>query len=275
MREEIITIGECDKILPFRISLAGITYPDPGYHIFRKNARNSVIEYVVSGSGTVIRNGCKYHVEKGDVYLLLCGDDMEYFPDGDNLWEKMWCNIEGELPCSLSRLYNIEKICRFRDTECMQFFRQMLDICRLADLSGDEKSRRCAVIFHQIISLLSVGTTENSMVKPEAAVLKNYIDGNIGGEITVKDLAAVIHRCESQTNRIFRSAYGKTPYEYLLTSRISAAKRMLDETELLIREIAYRVGFSDEHYFSSLFKQKTGFSPGKYRKRNNTAHQAS
>ncbi|MBR5569401.1 MAG: AraC family transcriptional regulator [Oscillospiraceae bacterium] len=38
------------------------------------------------------------------------------------------------------------------------------------------------------------------------------------------------------------------------------------ETTHSIRSIANHLGFSDEHYFANVFKQKTGFSPSQYRK---------
>lgn len=267
MREQIIAIGESEKNLPFRISFAGITYPDPDYYIVRKNSSISVIEYVVAGRGTVIRNGVSCQVEKGDVYLLLRGDDVEYFPDEDDPWEKIWCNIDGDLPGVLARLYHIDQQCRFPQADCLDFFRQLLRICQESGLSSNEKNRRCAVVFHQILSQLRAGKAEEDLVSPEAAALKNYIDANLDQPLTIKILAAVIHRSVSQTARIFKAAYGTAPYQYLLDSRLRMAKRMLDETGLLVREVAFRTGFSDEHYFSELFKKKTGCSPGMYRKR--------
>ncbi|MBL7781182.1 MAG: AraC family transcriptional regulator, partial [Saprospiraceae bacterium] len=43
--------------------------------------------------------------------------------------------------------------------------------------------------------------------------------------------------------------------------------QLLLETSLTIGEIATRAGFESEFYFSRIFKKKTGFSPGEYRKR--------
>ena len=267
MREQVITIGESDKSLPFRISLAGITYKDPDYHIIRKNAEISVIEYILDGAGTVIRNGNTYHVGEGDVYLLLAGDDVEYFPDPDNPWGKMWFNIDGDLANNLARLYHVDNQCRFPDAGCLPYFQQTLDICKDTELSSDEKNRRCAVLFHEIISKLHLGREQDMIVSSEAAALKNYMDVRLGQPVHIQNMTKIIHRSQSQVIRIFKAAYGVTPYEYLMNSRIVAAKRMLDETGMLIREIAFRTGFSDEHYFSDLFKRKVGCSPAAYRKR--------
>jgi AraC-like DNA-binding protein len=46
--------------------------------------------------------------------------------------------------------------------------------------------------------------------------------------------------------------------------RIEEAKRLLATSRLSIKEVAARVGFSDSHYFSRIFKQMTGSSPSEF-----------
>jgi AraC-like DNA-binding protein len=46
---------------------------------------------------------------------------------------------------------------------------------------------------------------------------------------------------------------------------VNKAKTILLNTENNVSEIAYDLGFNYPHYFSRLFKQKTGMTPAKYR----------
>lgn len=57
--EHIISFGETfsDQDRPFYIEMAGITYPDPNYHITRKNSYIHCFEYVIKGSGIVTVDG--------------------------------------------------------------------------------------------------------------------------------------------------------------------------------------------------------------------------
>ena len=48
--------------------------------------------------------------------------------------------------------------------------------------------------------------------------------------------------------------------------RLETARLLLRGTALPVREIAFRLCFSDEHYFSSLFRRKTGQTPSAYRR---------
>jgi transcriptional regulator GlxA family with amidase domain len=64
---------------------------------------------------------------------------------------------------------------------------------------------------------------------------------------------------------MLKSEMNTTPYDYLLERRFAQAKSLLQSTNLLIKEIAFRCGFTDEHYFSDLFKRKCGTTPREYR----------
>lgn len=67
--------------------------------------------------------------------------------------------------------------------------------------------------------------------------------------------------------RIFRSATGKTPAQVLIAARIDHAKKLLASSSLNITEIAESLCYRDVFYFSHQFKQRTGMSPGDYRRR--------
>ena len=56
--------------------------------------------------------------------------------------------------------------------------------------------------------------------------------------------------------------------EYLNYERIKKATKLLDDTDLLIKEIADAVGFSDALYFGKVFKKYRLVSPQEYRARN-------
>jgi two-component system response regulator YesN len=47
---------------------------------------------------------------------------------------------------------------------------------------------------------------------------------------------------------------------------MEAAKHILETRSLSVKEIAGEVGFSDEAYFSKVFKRRTGYTPTEYRK---------
>lgn len=54
--------------------------------------------------------------------------------------------------------------------------------------------------------------------------------------------------------------------EFLTQVRLEESERLLSETNLQVREIAARVGYLDEKYYSKLFKKSTGIKPTEYRR---------
>ena len=56
-----------------------------------------------------------------------------------------------------------------------------------------------------------------------------------------------------------------TPHKYLITTRMSNAKFLLKTSQMSVKEIAIRSGFSDESGFCTAFKKQEGMTPNEYR----------
>lgn len=67
---------------------------------------------------------------------------------------------------------------------------------------------------------------------------------------------------------IFSNYSDDTFTEYLTTLRINKACELIMSSDYMVYEIAYKVGYSNPTYFNSVFKKKTGLSPGQYKKKN-------
>jgi two-component system response regulator YesN len=58
---------------------------------------------------------------------------------------------------------------------------------------------------------------------------------------------------------------------YVNRLRVQKAIELLLETTLSLSEITQSVGFGSQQYFTRVFKQETGQTPGEYRKASETA----
>ncbi len=83
---------------------------------------------------------------------------------------------------------------------------------------------------------------------------------------TVSEYARELAVSQKTLSLSVRECSGKTPLA-LINSRIALeAKRLTVFTNLMTKEIAYRLGFDDPSYFLKLFKRETGFLPSDFRK---------
>ena len=80
-------------------------------------------------------------------------------------------------------------------------------------------------------------------------------------------LANELHITKTQLNRKFKAVTGCTVSDEILLRRIEMAKRLLDNENLLVGEIASSCGIDDISYFGAVFKKVTGMTPSQYRKR--------
>ncbi len=93
-----------------------------------------------------------------------------------------------------------------------------------------------------------------------------YIDNNFVGYLAPKELASRFAISYSHLRNIFKEEVGMTINEYINRQKIALAKDYLSNDKMTIKEIAFKVGYEDEHYFMRVFKKFTGTTPKLFRK---------
>jgi AraC-like DNA-binding protein len=79
----------------------------------------------------------------------------------------------------------------------------------------------------------------------------------------VASLAGVSY---SRLRELFKTSRSETLHDFLQRSRLAEARRLLGDTRLTIKEVAARLHFSSEFYFSHFFRRVSGMSPTEYRR---------
>ena len=85
-------------------------------------------------------------------------------------------------------------------------------------------------------------------------------------QLGISEVARKCGQSLRQLQRRFQSAFGITPLDFLLMTRVAAARHLLETTPLSAAEIALRCGFTDPSAFSQHFRRRTGLSPTGYRR---------
>ena len=93
----------------------------------------------------------------------------------------------------------------------------------------------------------------------------SYIDANYNKKITNSDLASIMNVSTAYFGNYFKETFNISPKQYILNKRLAESQRLLLETSMSIKEIAFAVGFENENYFSEFFAQKVGTSAKKFR----------
>ena len=250
----------------FSVELTGITFPDKNYHILRARSSFYCLEYVMGGRGLVRCGGKEFSPGKGDVYLLPAGMRHEYRSAPDDPFEKIWMNVRGDLCDGLYRVYGLSGIFYFPGCPVYPLFRRFLAVCESYQGNGKETVELCSLLFHEILISLSgnsAGGTPPGRLPERKA--KEFMDLHVREKLTMESVARESGLSPSQLTRAFHKQYGVSPYRYFLDRKLVAACALLKNTGMQVREIAYLLKFTDEHYFSTLFREKIGVSPSDYR----------
>ncbi|MBB3110731.1 two-component system response regulator YesN [Paenibacillus phyllosphaerae] len=96
--------------------------------------------------------------------------------------------------------------------------------------------------------------------------IADYIAQFAHEDISLQTIAARFFLSREYISRKFKQVMNENISDYVTRIRIDRAKSLLLAPQLKISQIAEKVGFQDEKYFSKVFKKQTGCSPGEYRK---------
>jgi AraC-like DNA-binding protein len=100
---------------------------------------------------------------------------------------------------------------------------------------------------------------------------RDLIDREYARPLDVPAMARAALMSPAHFSRQFRTAYGETPYSYLMTRRIERAKALLRRGDLSVTDVCLAVGCTSLGSFSTRFTELVGESPSAYRARDHAA----
>ena len=112
--------------------------------------------------------------------------------------------------------------------------------------------------------------TNKDVVAQIDALLVEYFEKGQAAEYgspSISFLADKVNLSAGYLSDLLKKESGRSGKEYINHFLVERAKTLLLGTDQTVNEIAYDLGFNYPHYFSRLFKSKTGMSPNEYRVR--------
>jgi len=103
--------------------------------------------------------------------------------------------------------------------------------------------------------------------KTDLSEVKQYIEENFTKQLSLAHLANRTGLSSSYFSAAFKQEYIQSPMEFVTQLRIQKAKQLLQQEDVRLKYIAEAVGYSDEFYFSRVFKKVEGIPPTMYTSR--------
>ncbi|MDQ0176589.1 AraC family transcriptional regulator [Bacillus chungangensis] len=96
--------------------------------------------------------------------------------------------------------------------------------------------------------------------------VRKYMGIHYDKQLSIDYLARMAGLSPNYFGEAFKKAFGQSTTDYMTELRIGHAKQLLRDSDLFLRDIARKVGYNDEFYFSRKFKKEVGVSPSAYSK---------
>lgn len=262
-----------DQKISLKIQKIGQEYCAPRKkHELRQWTDYHSMHFVLYGHGTLIANGEKISLSKGDVFLLFTDEKYEYYPDPIDPWTYIWVDFYASdaqalaARCGLSVKKPAVHLSEF--SECMNLLKHLYE----AYDAGELQQLNCSAYFLLLLGVL-IKNADRSRFPDERVSGKFrrvreiliYINNNYRMDLTVQKIARENCLSVSRMMALFVEVVGMSPIVYLNRYRVAAACEMLRGENGTIGEVANAVGVEDQLYFSRIFKKIKGISPREYR----------
>lgn len=228
--------------------------------------------YIREGEGCLEIDGVAYYPKPGQLYVMPAGVKQSYYATSDNAFGKYWCHFTAKIGgTDLFRLIDVPYGIDVEDGERLTGLFERL-------IGSYESGAFSAVLLQkatllEIVSLfLEAAVLNRDSLRPaeEDGGIQNlnrvlkYIELHLHENVTVQQLADLVHFHPNYLIRQFRERIGVTPIQYVQRLKMETAKTLLTATDEPVSAIAGRVGM-EMYYFSRTFKKHTGLAPSEYR----------
>lgn len=220
-----------------------------------------------SGSLEYKKSGIKKILRKGECLVadLANGYSFKYSSRDEN--RSGYAIFGGELVNNILQHYDIQDGCVVLVPEMSVVLDKVRKVTgsSISEMISDPNA--CALYFHEIAVYISKAKRAiDKESRGTAFLIKNYIESNIEGKLTLQDVSKMFFISKTQIFRIFKDAYGIPPMQYYLQKKIELSKQMLENTDMHISEIADALSFTDSKHFTKTFKKIVGELPRNYRR---------
>ncbi len=248
---------------PLRDVLIGKTLPFPAYRLDRKaSGKYYLFEYVLKGEGKMCVGGKWQTVREGDLMFFDKSDDQLYRADRADPFMKIWISFSSDYLGHMLEAYRV-KTGVYR-VDVKNVFENLFALSGSGGIFSDSFFVFADGV-HKIVTEIASSVYSES---PSLAVrLKNELSQCVYRKADLDGISRSLGISKTTLIRTFRRECGTTPYRFILDEKLRAARSLLRTTDMSVKEIAYLLCFTDEHYFSRFFAERYSVSPKAYRAR--------
>ena len=249
-------------------------YPNAGFHSRQRSqgCDQHILIYCVHGEGWYEIDGQKYDVLPNQYFIIPANMSHCYGANLDNPWSIYWAHFMGK-----------------RSLNYVEFLREDSDNFSPKTIPATTER---LVMFDDIITHIEMSFNDDNIVyantsfahflttfkssvfnpKPKKQSEEDpisriivYMKANLQEMFTLEQLASEARMSPSHFSAVFRQKVQNSPISFFTFLKIQQSCRLLENSEMRIKEIAYTIGYDDPYHFTRVFTTLMGMSPREFR----------
>lgn len=244
------------------------------------------IVYVREGSATETVNDATYEIRRGDFTFINYGSTHEFVPHERFSYtnicfapETLEDAITPENAFALLQLTAFEEIRRESDSGVVHFHAaERAEVELLLDAMQREYAEKreswqtvlksyMNVLLVKMLRKITAGQQESGQPEGVWQELSDYIDQNLGGELSLSALAGKCFYNPSYFSRAFKEKFGTTLTDYIAARKAEHAARLAEDAALSVEQIVALSGFASKSALNRAFLKVKGVGFSEYRQK--------
>jgi len=224
---------------------------------------------VVSGKGVLQLEGRDYGLERGDrCWLVDLRQPRSYLPSDGKMFHTQGVRFSGPASEAWLETLGENPVFELPHGVVRLHLRRLRSLIQRRARSYEWKVHlELTALLGQLLSARSVFAAPKVPVPDPVARVLDAVYQHPTRDWRARELARLAGISYSRLRGQFQQARGQTLHAFLQETRLDMARLLLTDGRLSIKQVANRLSFSSEFYFSHFFHRKTGMSPTEFRQR--------
>lgn len=238
---------------------------------FRKNLDSFLFVMVLSGSGTLMYDNKSYPLHTGSCFFINCMTPYYHQSSSTDPWELIWVHFHGATSKEYYRYFSslsspVWAPQSFQDLK--DKMERLLDVNHHSDLSAEIASSRLIMdILSIILEDIKCAHEILTPAQQKMQEVRQFLDAHYTDKFSLDELSGLFFLSKYHLCREFKECFGISPNQYVISKRITMAKKLLRFSDLSLDDIAEKCGFYDKSYLNRQFKNSEGQTATEFRKK--------
>ncbi len=248
---------------PVSVVMAGESTCDGTFCMHHNSSKYFTAILITRGMAVWSIRGSEHILSQGDIALEQIGAQVGLRSFDRDGFQQMFVRFEGPSVRGITAQLGLSDLDYMKIPRGHLVSDTIKDMVLLGNAQIEYSDEHLSAAAYSLLVLLA-GIGERGHLPESLLLALQCIEQNQDQHLTVNRICKEIGVSRSSLLRLFRDHFNRSPLQYVLEQKIELSKSLIVSRRFSLKEIAYKLGYTSQTYFSRQFAQITGMSPRKF-----------